>query len=70
MLDVFDEEPLEKDSPLSTLSGAYLTPHRGDGINESIIQELTMLADDLEAVFAGQEQKCALTEAMMVSLPE
>jgi phosphoglycerate dehydrogenase-like enzyme len=70
MLDVFDIEPLEMDSSLRSLPNAFLTPHRGGGIMESITRSLALLTDDLEAVLEGREQKYALTESMMVSLPD
>jgi phosphoglycerate dehydrogenase-like enzyme len=67
-LDVFDKEPLEADSPLRSLPNAYLTPHRAGGIIASVQRNLTWLVDDLVAVFAGQERRHALTEAMLPSL--
>ena len=65
MLDVFDQEPLEPDSPLRRVPNAYLTPHRAGGLYSSIGRALTMLADDLEAFLAGKERRYAVTEAML-----
>jgi phosphoglycerate dehydrogenase-like enzyme len=69
MLDVFDQEPLEADSPLRRLPNAYLTPHRAGGIYASVQRSLAMLADDLEAFLAGRERRYAVTDAMMQSFP-
>lgn len=70
MLDVFDMEPLEQESPLRHLQNAYLTPHRGGGIMESIERTMRWLADDLEALLEGREREHALTEQMLASLPD
>lgn len=70
MLDVFEHEPLEKEAALRRLPNTYLTPHRAGGLRESVVRILTMLVDDYEAVLAGKPRKWALTEKMMVSLPE
>ena len=65
MLDVFDVEPLELDSPFRKLKNAYLTPHRAGGIMESIYRALDALVDDMEAVFEDRPQKYPVTEAAM-----
>ncbi|MGE5558924.1 MAG: NAD(P)-dependent oxidoreductase [Bacillota bacterium] len=70
MLDVFDKEPLERDSSLRKLPNAYLTPHRAGGLMESVERALSMLIGDLEAFLEGRERKYALTEAALPSLPE
>jgi len=67
-LDVFDREPLEKDSVLRTLPNVYLTPHRAGGIMASVVRILDFLVDDLEAVLAGRERQHPLTEAMLPGL--
>ena len=64
MLDVFDREPLELDSPFRALSNAYLTPHRAGGIYESVYRSLDWLRADIDAFFAGGERKFAVTEGM------
>jgi len=69
MLDVFDQEPLEPDSPLRRLPNAYLTPHRAGGLTSSIGRALTMLADDLEAFLAGEERRYAVTAEMLACFP-
>lgn len=48
MLDVFETEPLPADHPLRKLPNAFLTPHRGGGIMESMTRILSALIDDLE----------------------
>ena len=67
-LDVFDQEPLAKDSPLRRLPNLYLTPHRAGGILESVQRTIDWLIDDLEAVRAGKPRQYAITEAMIPSL--
>jgi len=67
-LDVFDREPLDKDSVLRTLPNVYLTPHRAGGIMASVVRILDFLVDDLEAVLAGRERQHPLTEAMLPGL--
>lgn len=62
MLDVFDQEPLEADSPLRTLPNAYLTPHRAGGLHSAWRRALDMLADDLEAFINGRELMHSLNE--------
>jgi phosphoglycerate dehydrogenase-like enzyme len=67
-LDVFDHEPLETDSPLRTLSNAYLTPHRAGGLLSSVERIVSWLVDDLEAHLQHHPRKYALTERMIPSL--
>jgi phosphoglycerate dehydrogenase-like enzyme len=67
-LDVFDQEPLEADSPLRALPNVYLTPHRAGGLWSSVERNISWLIDDLELHFAGQPRKYALSEAMLPSL--
>jgi len=67
-LDVFDHEPLERDSILRTLPNVYLTPHRAGGVISSAQRILGWLVDDLEAVMEGRERHHALTPSMLPSL--
>lgn len=67
-LDVFDTEPLAKDSPLRKLPNAYLTPHRAGGVLESVQRAARMLVDELKAFAADQPRKFALTREMISSL--
>jgi len=69
MIDVFDKEPLETDSPFRKLPNAYLTPHRSGGIMSSVVRALTMLADDLEAHLNGKDRKYTVTEKMLPCFP-
>jgi phosphoglycerate dehydrogenase-like enzyme len=69
MLDVFDREPLETDSPLRMLPNTYLTPHRAGGIYGSVERALEWLADDLQAFLEGRPLKYAVTERMLTSFP-
>jgi phosphoglycerate dehydrogenase-like enzyme len=67
MLDVFDLEPLEPESPLRSLHNAYLTPHRAGGLISSVQRGLEMLVSDLEAFTAGEARRNAVTEEMLHS---
>jgi len=69
MLDVFDKEPLEKDSVLRTLPNAFLTPHRAGGIVESVVRAMDMLTGDLEAHLAGRKRRYAVTAKMAACFP-
>jgi len=62
MIDVFDHEPLESDSPLRALPNAYLTPHRAGGLIEAVQRALDMLTSDLEAFLDGRELAHRLDE--------
>jgi phosphoglycerate dehydrogenase-like enzyme len=70
MLDVFDREPLETDSPLRSLPNTYLTPHRAGGLVESIERAFSMLIGDLEAHLSGAPRRYELTPQAMASLAE
>jgi len=67
-LDVFDREPLAKNSPLRKLPNAYLTPHRAGGILESLERVVGYLAEDLEAFLAGKRRRHALKAKMLPAL--
>jgi len=67
-IDVFDKEPLAKDSVLRSLPNAYLTPHRAGGIMESVQRNIDWLIDDYEAFLKGQPLKYRVSEAMIPSL--
>jgi len=67
-VDVFDQEPLPADSPLRSLPGLYLTPHRAGGLIASVMRNINWLIEDFEAHLKGQPRRHALTEAMIPSL--
>ena len=67
-LDVFDREPLEKDSPLRAMPNVFLTPHRAGVTVAAARRIFEWLVDDLEAVVGGRERRHPLTEAMLPSL--
>jgi len=60
-LDVFEKEPLPKDSPLRTLKNAWLTPHRAGAPMESVVRIVTMVVDDFEAFLRRKPLQHALT---------
>ena len=62
MLDVFDIEPLPKNSPLRKMKNAYLTPHAAGATRESLQAVLNMLIDDLEAHLTQKKRKHAITQ--------
>jgi D-3-phosphoglycerate dehydrogenase len=70
MLDVFDKEPLEKDSCLRALDNAFLTPHRAGGLMESVMRILTWLTDDFEAFLNGKPVKYGINEKMLTCFPD
>lgn len=67
-LDVFDKEPLPKNSPLRKLPNAYLTPHRAGGIMASVERIIDWLATDLELFLDGKERRYPLTKKMLPAL--
>ena len=70
LLDVFDIEPLPKDSPLRTLPNAYLTPHRAGGLVQTTQNAIDWLTADLVNFLENKPRKYAVTEAMLPSLPD
>ncbi len=69
-LDVFEHEPLEKDSPLRNLPNAYLSPHRAGGLHGSIRRVIEFLIDDYEALLAGRDRRHALVADRIAALDE
>lgn len=69
-LDVYDQEPLPKDSPLRQLPNAYLTPHRAGGILESVQRAAQMLVDDVTAFATNQPRHYALTRDLLPALDD
>jgi phosphoglycerate dehydrogenase-like enzyme len=67
-IDVFDAEPLPAEHPLRSLPNAYLTPHRGGGLEASVSRLIDWLADDLIRHVDSQPLKYRLVEAMVPSL--
>ena len=65
MLDVFETEPLPKNSPLRKLPNAYLTPHRAGGLLASLDRAFAMLTADLRAALAGKTRAYAVTRKML-----
>jgi len=70
MLDVFDVEPLERDSVLRTLDNVFLTPHRAGGLMESVERIIIWLADDLEAFLNGKPVKYGISEELLSCFPD
>jgi len=64
-IDVFDNEPLEKNSELRKLPNVYLTPHRAGGILESVERIIKYMVDDTILFFKGKPRKFPLTEKMI-----
>lgn len=67
-LDVFDMEPLDRDSRLRSLPNAYLTPHRAGGICASVVRIVNWLVYDFEAYLDGMPRCYALEEWMVNGL--
>jgi phosphoglycerate dehydrogenase-like enzyme len=69
-LDVFDAEPLPKNSPLRRLPNAYLTPHRAGGVLESVQRAARMLVQEVIAFAEDRPRAHALSPEMVSSLDE
>lgn len=59
-LDVFEEEPLEEDSPLRNSDRVLLTPHRANNSIE-FEQRWDCLADEIELFYTGKTPKSKLS---------
>jgi len=70
MLDVFDKEPLEADSPLRSMNGVFCTPHRAGGLLSSVQRALDMLIGDLELNLKKNKRLYEVTEKMLPCFPE
>ena len=55
-LDVFDPEPLEKDSPLRRLPNAFITPHIAWATREARLRMMDIVARNIEAFLGGNPQ--------------
>jgi D-3-phosphoglycerate dehydrogenase len=67
-LDVFDMEPLDRQSRLRSLPNAYLTPHRAGGICASVVRIVNWLVDDFEAYLDGMPRSHTLEDWMLNGL--
>ena len=68
VLDVFEVEPLPKDSPLRELPNVYLTPHMG-GTLYSFLKIFDQFTEDLEAVLErGEPNKWPVPTAQLNAL--
>jgi len=70
MLDVFDVEPLERDSVLRTLDNVFLTPHRAGGLMESVERIIDRLTDDFEAFLSDKPINSGINEDMLSCFPD
>ena len=68
-LDVFENEPLESDSPLRTMERVLLTPHRANNSIE-FEQRWNCLADEIERFAAGKRPESALTVERAAAMSE
>lgn len=67
-LDVFPQEPLDKNSELRKLDNVYLTPHRAGGLMTSVLRILNSISSDYFLHLEGKEIKNALTKEMVPRL--
>ena len=56
-LDVFEEEPLPKESPLFTLDNVFLSPHISGNFPEYQHDVIVQFADNLNRYLAGKDLK-------------
>jgi phosphoglycerate dehydrogenase-like enzyme len=64
-LDVFDPEPLPKDSPLRTIPNAILSPHIGWCAQNAFPRCFDMMLDEFERFFQGIPLEYELTQRMV-----
>jgi len=62
-IDVFNEEPLPRDHPLTRLDNVVLTPHVAYNTSEASTAIIDMAIDNLEAFFAGKPVNLATWSA-------
>ncbi len=53
-LDVFVDEPVQRDNPLATLDNVLVTPHLAGATGEVIINHSRMIEEDIEAYISGR----------------
>ena len=68
-LDVFENEPLESDSPLRTMERVLLTPHRANNSIE-FEQRWNCLADEIERFATGKQPESALSAERAAAMSE
>lgn len=56
-LDVFREEPLPNDHPLSDFDNVVLTPHVAGSTRDAVLEGPNVIATDIEALLQGDEPK-------------
>jgi len=54
-IDVFDPEPIPADSPIKSLPNVFLTPHIAGVTAASQTRFFTLMVDELERYFQGDE---------------
>jgi D-3-phosphoglycerate dehydrogenase len=64
-LDVYDDEPIPDDHPLLDLDNVVTTPHLGGAAEEVIERHSKMIADDIEALLAGETPTYVANEEIL-----
>jgi D-3-phosphoglycerate dehydrogenase len=67
-LDVFEKEPLEKDSPLLELENVILTPHLAGMSSDALIASGKMIAESITLAFAGQTPQHVVNKDLLIKM--
>jgi|LFRM01.1.fsa_nt_gb D-3-phosphoglycerate dehydrogenase len=65
-LDVYEEEPIDMESPLLKLDNVTLTPHIAGATKDTVHYGLSVLANDLSKFFAGEPVEHCMNPEVLV----
>jgi phosphoglycerate dehydrogenase-like enzyme len=64
-LDAHDPEPLSVDTPLRGMRNVFLSPHIGGMTEEATPRFFTLMVEELERAFRGEEPRAQITERVI-----